>query len=130
MVGEVLSRSVDVLGLKGAPGTGGIPFRCVHQMMDDELAAAVKEVCERLAALLGLERVAFLDLHAGELSSLGGEPVPLAHVRLLLLEQRLARGEPFLLRNDLVWFHGAFLISTNITTVGSRVRLSGAGAVS
>src|SRR5580704_3358154 len=44
VVGEVLGRSVDVLGLKGAAGTGGIPFGAVHQMVDDELTAAIEEV--------------------------------------------------------------------------------------
>src|SRR5580704_1512175 len=120
VVGEVLSRSVDVLGLEGAAGTGGIPFGRVHQMMDNQLAAAVEEVWERLAALFGFERIALLDLQAGEPASLGGEPVPLAHVRLFLLEQRLPCGEPFLLRYDLVRFHGAFLRSTNTTTVDAR----------
>ena len=45
-------------------------------MMDDELAAAIEEVCERLAALLGFERIALLDLQPGKPSSLGGKPVP------------------------------------------------------
>jgi hypothetical protein len=115
---QVLSRSVDVLGLKGATRTGGIPFRPIHKMMDDELAAAVEEVCERLAALLGFESVALLDLQPGEPSPLGGELVSLAHVCLLFLEQRPPGAQPFFSRNDLVRVHDAFLSSMNVTTIG------------
>jgi hypothetical protein len=120
VVREVLSWSVDVLGPKGATGPGDIPSWPVHQMMDDELYAAVEEVYERLAALLGLERIALLELQAGKPSSLGGEPVPPAHMRLFLRGQRLPCGKPLLSRNDLVRFHGAFLTATNITAVGAR----------
>jgi hypothetical protein len=41
-MGQVPSWSVDVLGLKGATRTAGTPLGLVHQMMDDELAAAVE----------------------------------------------------------------------------------------
>src|SRR5262249_11809849 len=44
VMAEVLSGPVDVLGLKGTARTGGVPLRPVHQVMNDQLAAAIKEV--------------------------------------------------------------------------------------
>jgi hypothetical protein len=48
-------------------------------------------------------------------------------VGLFPLEQRLPCAEPFLSRNDLVRFHGAFLSSMNVTTVGVAPKSQPAG---
>jgi len=55
-------------------------IRPVHQMMDDELAAAVKKSASVLRPC-SVSKVYLFSIFRQGASSLGGEPVPLAHVR-------------------------------------------------
>lgn len=78
-------------------------------MLDQELAAAGEQVGQRLLAGGTVEHVALVDPDPGQLAALGGERVAGAQKFLLLGEQRLAGGGPFLAGNDLVGVHGLLL---------------------
>jgi hypothetical protein len=86
-------------------------------VIDDELAASVEQVGERQAAAVGgFEDVVFLDLDPGQRAALFRQAVALARPGLLLGEQRAARLDPFLLRDDVMlavlFAHGDLLSMT------------------
>ena len=74
-------------------------------MLDDQLAAAGEEIGQGFAAVGPLEEVVLLDLDPGQLAALAGDFVLGAQMRLLLLEQGAAGGDPFLAGDDLVRLH-------------------------
>src|SRR3546814_4040838 len=97
---EVDGRGVDVVGREGAADAAFLPVGGEHEVLDDELAAPVEEVGQRLPAFRGVEGVVLPDLHPGKRAALGGERVAPARQILLLLQQRLARAGPFVSRNN------------------------------
>jgi hypothetical protein len=69
-------------------------------VIDEQLRAAVEELCQRARALVGLEAVLLLDRNPRQLAALAGE-LPVETVELLLaLAQRVARRTG---RNDAAW---------------------------
>jgi len=87
---------------EGASFASALSVWAEHEMVDDELVFITKEVFERQGRSLGaMKLVLLVDLDHGELAHLGSEGVLCARYLLFLLEQRLASGEPLLLRNDL-----------------------------
>src|SRR5262249_35024894 len=58
-----------------------------HEVVDEQLRAAVEQLGQRSRALLGLEAVLLLDRHPGELASLPSKLVAAPGVLLLLGEQ-------------------------------------------
>src|SRR5207248_7343680 len=76
-----------------------------HEVVDEQLGAAVKELCEGLRAVLRLEAVVLLDRDPGQLAPFPGQLVAPAGEFLLLLQQRVALRLPLLLRADPVLRH-------------------------
>src|SRR5437868_10082665 len=110
-VGEVLDDAVEVVGPERARLAAGLPVGAEHEVVDDELAAAVEQVGEaRLAARAG-ELVVLGDLDPGQVAARGGEPLALVGELLLAGEQLLAGLEPLGARNDLVCVgrHGSWI---------------------
>jgi hypothetical protein len=72
------------------PATGApvVPLGVEHEVVDDELRAALEQVEQRPRAVGALELVGLCDLDHRELAALGVEPVALAGEVLLLVEQR------------------------------------------
>jgi hypothetical protein len=54
-----------MVDLERAADTALLPSRTEHEMFDDQLAAAVEEVGERLLAIRCVEDVRLLDLDLG-----------------------------------------------------------------
>ena len=73
-----------------------------HEVVDEQLRAAVEEVGERLRPLVRLEGVRLLDRHPGQLSAPAGELIAAAHVLLLGHEQLLAGRQPLVSRSHRV----------------------------
>jgi hypothetical protein len=92
---EVLPGAVDVVGLERAARAGGVPIGVIHQVMDDELAAPLEEVGERLPAFRRVEYIRLLDLHPGQRTPFRAQAVTRPHVLLLLDQERRARRQPF-----------------------------------
>ena len=74
--------------------------------VDDQLAAALEQVEQARFALRPVERIGLLHRHPRHPPSLGGQRVTGAGQGLLLHEQLLARGLPFLRRHDRWRVHG------------------------
>src|SRR5438094_151255 len=93
---------IDRVGDRGADGAARLVCRAEHEVVDEQLRASVEELGERLRPRLGPEAVLLLDGHPGELPSLLRELVAAPGELLLLREQLVARGLPFLAGPDLV----------------------------
>src|SRR6266536_1427320 len=85
---------------RGADRAACLEGRPEHEVVDEQLGAAVEEIGEGLRALLRLEAVVLLDRHPGQLAPLPGQLVAPAGELLLLLQQLLALRLPLLLRAD------------------------------
>ncbi len=78
-------------------------------MPDDELTAALEQIGERRFAGFGVEDIGLLDAHPRQFAPLSGKVVVQTRERFLLVEQFLARFEPFRAGGDLRLLHGWFL---------------------
>src|SRR5690242_6084588 len=65
-----------------------------HEVVDEQLRAAVEELRERLRPFARFERVLLLDRHPGQLAAPARELVPSARMLLLCDEQLPACGQP------------------------------------
>src|SRR5262249_6239587 len=74
--------------------------RAEHEVVDEQLRAAVEELGEGLLAVLSVERVVLLHLHPGELPALARELVAAARELLLLLQEFVALCLPRFLGRD------------------------------
>jgi hypothetical protein len=106
VIGEVNIGAVHVVGEEGATGAALAQIPSPHEMIDDQLAAAVEELGERPFALGRIENVLLLDLHPRQRASLGSNEIAHAGECLLALEMRLACGKPLVSRHDagVAWF--------------------------
>src|SRR3954453_3204978 len=98
-------RAVEAVSGRRAGRASRLPVRTEHEVVDDQLRAAVKHLRQRLGPVLGLERVLLLDRHPGKLPALSGELI--AHPRELFLarKQRGARSSPLLTSCGPVLWH-------------------------
>jgi hypothetical protein len=87
---------------KAASRTSSFVAGAKHEMIDDQLLAALEEVCQCVFALEVLEGVFLIDLHHGEVvSKLGIEGILSPRSSFLLHEKFLASSQPLLARDDL-----------------------------
>src|SRR5215472_13231656 len=77
----------------------GIPIRIEHEVVDNELAAAVKEIGERLPALAAFEDIFSFDALPRQRAPLAIQLIAKPRKFLLPGEVRLARRDPFIVRN-------------------------------
>ena len=106
-----VQQVAQLVGVHRAAGAAAlrvdVHVRIHEEPVQDELAAAVEEVEQRRVPAAGRgEAIILLHADHRHAAALGRNGVTRAGVRLLLLEQRLARGAP-LLRGDDVGFGGA-----------------------
>src|SRR2546423_5244596 len=99
--------SVEMIGDEGAAGASGIVLvdpepEAEHEVVDEQLGAAVEEFSQRLPPIVRLEDVLLLDRDPGQLLAPAGKLVATPHQRLLGLEELKPRRKPFLTRSDLV----------------------------
>src|SRR6185437_14666401 len=76
--------------------TAGRVVGAEHEVIDEELRAAAKQVGERSAARLGVESISLVDADPGQLAALPRELVAAPGELLLGREQLDPRGPPFL----------------------------------
>src|SRR5205823_9740303 len=89
----------------GAHRTAGLVWRSEHEVIHEQLGAAVEEIGQGLHAVHGHEPVVLLDRDPRQLAPLPGQLVAAAGELLLLLQQLVALRLPFLLRADPVLSH-------------------------
>src|SRR5215207_6616335 len=100
MAVEVGDRRIEVVRDEGAAGATRVLVvdpvpEAEHEVVDEQLRAAVEELGKRLRPLVGLEDVLLLDRNPRQIPAPAGELIALAHIRLLGIEQLTPFGEPF-----------------------------------
>ena len=68
---DVHQGSLDVVGFERAADAAFVPARPEHEVLDDELAAAVEQIGQRLLALRRVEQIGLVDLDPGQFASFG-----------------------------------------------------------
>ena len=96
VVHHVHDGAVEAVGDRRARRAAGLVLRPQHEVVDEELRAAGKQVREGCGATLGLEGVFLVDAHPRQLASFPRELVTPARVLLLRLQQLTARLQPLL----------------------------------
>jgi hypothetical protein len=102
---EMDESAVDVIGLERAADAAFLPSRAEHEMIDDQLAASIEEVGERLLAVRPIEQIGLFDPDPGQLAALPCHLVADLGQRLLMRQMRLARDQPFFPRDDFLRVH-------------------------
>src|SRR5439155_24093495 len=107
-----------MVGQEGAARAPLLPPRAEHEVVYDQLAAAVEEVGQRRLALWPLERIGLVDLHPWHRAPLGAQLIAQPREFLFPCQMRLARLEPFVSRHDRVaWHHSSFSKSSCLVWV-------------
>src|SRR6266511_4854098 len=86
-----------------------LPSWSEHEMHDDQLAASIEEVGERLLAVRPVEAIPLLHPDPGQLAALPAQLIAQPGEGLLLAQVLLARREPLVSRHDAVGLHLALL---------------------
>src|SRR5439155_27231053 len=97
---QVRDLGCERVRYRGADRAACLEGRSEHEVIDQQLSAAVEEVGQGLRALLGLEAVLLLDRDPGQPAPLLGQLVAPAGELLLLLQQLVALRLPLVLRAD------------------------------
>src|SRR5258708_23704454 len=84
----------------GATGAAFFPVRAKHEVIDDELGFAAKEIGERLFSVGAIENVVLFDFDPGKFAALGAEGITLASEPLFGGQKLFASGEPLLFGNN------------------------------
>src|SRR5256714_13884378 len=96
----MLDDRVEVVGPERANRTAGLVFWIEHEVIDEQLAAAVEQLRQRLLTARAFEDVVLLDRLPRQGLSLSGALVTRGREFLLLREQLPARLEPFVVADD------------------------------
>ena len=103
---EVGRHAREMVGNVRTTGATSGPAGAEHEVVDDQLSAAVEEVVERLLSLWAVKQVGLFDALPGEFQTATIELVALPGEGFFFGQQGLAGGEPFLRRDDGVGGHG------------------------
>src|SRR5918992_629361 len=98
-------EAVEPIGHRRAGGAAGLVARAEHEVVDEQLGAAVEQLVQRLLPLVGVEAVLLLHLHPRQLAPHARQLVAATGVLLLELQQLLARRLPLLRRRRAVLRH-------------------------
>jgi hypothetical protein len=102
---EVHQRPVDVVGVERTAHATLPPPGAEHEMLDDQLAAPIEEVGERLPARRAIEHIGLFDLDPGQFAALCAQLVAQPGELLFSRQMRLARGQPLVSHNDPMMHH-------------------------
>src|SRR6516165_3980094 len=102
---EVHDYAVEIVRPTRAMRATGIPIRTEHEVIDDQLTAAVEQLRQGRVSLRALEYISLVHALPGQLAALLAQPIAQARELLLLDQELLARSDPFVVRNDLVLCH-------------------------
>jgi len=101
---EVDDVCVEAVRPERAVRAAFVPGRIEHEVVDEELAAAVEEAGERLLAVGAVENVFLVDGLPWEVTALPAQVVAEPCELLLLDQQRLAGVDPFVMAHNCVLF--------------------------
>jgi hypothetical protein len=104
----MLHSAVEIVRPEGAVLAALLPIGAKHEVIDDELAAALEQLAQTLAAVGPVEDVLLLDPDPGERAPLLVQLVALSGQLLLLRQESAAGGQPLFLRDDLVLVFSCF----------------------
>src|SRR5262249_36358285 len=114
MVLEVRENALDVVDLERASdalcGLAG-PH---HEMLDEELAAAVEQIGERHLSVRPIENVLLLHLDPREVAAFAGQAIAEPRELLLLGQKCGPPGEPFVSSHDSVRLHGSVSLRSGL----------------
>src|SRR5438552_15975494 len=97
------ARAVELIAQVRAPRTGAeLVIGPEHDVVGEELRAAVEELGERPLPVLGVELVLLLHRYPGKLTSLLGHPLAELGMLGLALRKFVGSRLPFVARPDLV----------------------------
>src|SRR6266851_2728920 len=99
---EMHETAAEMVAEIGAAGAAFFPVRAEHEVIDDELGFAAKEIGKRLFSVGAIEDVVFFDFDPGKFAALGAEGITLASELLFGGQQLFASGEPLLFGYDFV----------------------------
>src|SRR5687768_12324969 len=91
-----------------------------HRVVDDELAAALEDLSERLPTVFALERVLLLDTLPRQFAPLPAELVAKASEPLFLDQMLLSGRHPFVVADYFVGCHLVLLLRVFDSSSGSR----------
>src|SRR5437667_206211 len=83
-----------------APILGPLPFGGEHEMIDEQLRAALEQIGQGGAAFVGVEAIVLVDLDPGQLLAAARQLVAAVGQVLLGLEQVEALGAPLFAGNN------------------------------
>src|SRR5262245_15462968 len=98
--GEMHDRASEVVGEVRAVLAALLPARIEHEVVDDELPMASKEIAQRRLPLQAVEHVLVFDLDHRKTPTFAAERITLSTPFLLPDQQLFARLEPFCSRYD------------------------------
>jgi hypothetical protein len=103
---EVRNDAVEVIGDERAARASRVLLvdpvaEAEHEVVDEQLGAAVEEISKALGPISRLEDVLILDRDPGQLLPPARQLIAPSHVFLLGREQLFARRQPFLARSRL-----------------------------
>src|SRR4030095_10360607 len=81
-----------------------------HEVIHQKLRASAKQIRERRVAFVGVEPIRLVDAHPRQRLSLSRELVAAPRKLLLRIQQRQARGQPFLSCSGFVRWHRSSLL--------------------
>src|SRR5215471_2014470 len=102
---EVHDYAVEIVRPTRAMRATGIPIWTEHEVIDDQLTAAVEQLRQGLVSVRPLEYIILAHALPGQLAALLAQPIAHARELLLLDQELLARSDPFVVRYDLVLCH-------------------------
>src|SRR5882762_3062554 len=100
---QMHETAAEMVAEIGATGAAFFPVRAKHEVIDDELGFAAKEIGERLFSVGAIEDVVLFDFDPREFAALGAEGITLASELLFGGQKLFASGEPLVLRDDFVF---------------------------
>jgi hypothetical protein len=98
-------QGVQAVGDRGVDGVSGLIAGAEHEVVDQQLGAAVEELGQGPGSILGVEAVLLVDPDPGQLAALTGQLVTYPGVCLLAHQQRLAGSLPLLKADNRVSGH-------------------------
>ena len=93
------SQGVQGVGDGGVDRVAGLVAGAEHEVVDQQLGAAVEQLGQGPGSVVGVEAVGVVDSDPGQLAALAGELVTHPGVGLLALQQLRAGGLPLLARS-------------------------------
>ena len=102
---NVRQEAVEAIGDRGVDWVLRLVARAEHEVVDQELGAAVEELGQGPGSVVGVEAIVLVDLGPGQLAALAGQLVAHPGVLLLALQQFLASGLPLGTADNLVTSH-------------------------